>query len=60
MQPTTEQLCKINSMQQNNPSMLTIEWGYFSNGYLSLHIRWEWEPETTYFATIDKFGNIIE
>lgn len=59
MQPTTQQLLKINQMQENNPSMLPIEWGYFSNGDISLHIRWSFEPGVTYFQTIDKAGEFV-
>lgn len=56
LKPTDAQFAKINSMAENNPSMLPITWGYFSNGDISLTIRWKDEPNARYFQTIDTNG----
>jgi len=58
MKPTDAQFAAINKMQERNPSMLPITWGYFSDGSISLTIRWKGEPNARYFQTIDIAGEI--
>lgn len=44
MKPTDEQFAAIQKIQNGNPSMLPITWGYFSDGCISLTIIWSFAP----------------
>ena len=56
---TSKQSDKINQMQCGNPSMLPIDWAFFSNGDISLKIRWKWNPDELYLQTIDQNGQFV-
>lgn len=54
--PSPKQIEKINSMQEGNPSMMPITWGCFSDGSISITIRWSFDQNNKYFLTIDREG----
>lgn len=54
--PTQKQMEYIINEQANNPSMLPITWGYYSNGSINLTIRYSENPIEMYTASISADG----
>jgi len=54
--PTQKQMEYIINEQANNPDMLPITWGYYSNGSINLTIRYKGNPVEMYTASISADG----